>query len=58
MTEHHLNGKKILIVDDEPDIIGTLKDLLTMCEITSASNFEEAKEKLESQYFDIAILDI
>ena len=58
MTEHNLDGKKILIVDDEPDIIDTLKELLTMCEISSASNFEKAKEKLESQYFDFAILDI
>jgi DNA-binding NtrC family response regulator len=51
-------GKRILIVDDEPDILGTLEDLLDMCELETASNFEEAKEKLETQEFDMAILDI
>lgn len=58
MTEHYLDGKKVLIVDDEPDVLETLKELLTMCEIETASNFEEAKEKLETRHFDIAVLDI
>jgi DNA-binding NtrC family response regulator len=55
-----LNEKiiKILVVDDEPDVLETLEDLLTMCEVTSASSFEEASELLDSQYFDMAILDI
>ena len=53
-----LDGKRILIVDDEPDILETLEDLLTMCMVTKASNFEQAKELLENQYFDMAILDI
>jgi len=53
-----LKGKKILIVDDEPDILAVLEDLLDMCELVKASNFEEAKTYLESQNFDIAVLDI
>ena len=53
-----LNGKKILIVDDEPDVLGTLEDLLSMCDVVKSSSFNEAKELLESQYFDMAILDI
>jgi DNA-binding NtrC family response regulator len=53
-----LKGKNILIVDDEPDILETLEDLLSMCEITKAASFEEAKELLNNQYFDIVILDI
>jgi len=53
-----LEGKKVLIVDDEPDVLETLRDLLEMCDIVEASNFEEAKELLETQYFDMAILDI
>ena len=28
-----LNGKRILVVDDEPDILGVLEDLLDMCEV-------------------------
>ena len=53
-----LEGKRILIVDDEPDVLDTLADLLPMCVVTKASNFEQAKDLLESQYFDMAILDI
>jgi len=53
-----LKGKKILIVDDEPDVLDILADLLPMCVVTNASSFEQAKELLESQYFDMAILDI
>ncbi|UCF85382.1 MAG: response regulator [Desulfobacteraceae bacterium] len=53
-----LDGKKILAVDDEPDILEGLEELLSMCEVVKASTFEEAKDLLESQNFDIAILDI
>ena len=53
-----LEGKKILIVDDEPDILETLSELLSMCQVVDAATFEEARERLESEYFDIAILDI
>ena len=53
-----LEGKKILIVDDEPDILETLEDLLSYCEITKASNFEDAKKLLETRDFDMTILDI
>ena len=59
MTEKSLlDGKKILIVDDEPDVLDTLEDLLPMCDLVRASTFNEAKNLLESQYFDMAILDI
>ena len=53
-----LQGKKILIVDDEPDVLETLEELLHMCEVSRASNFEEAKKLLDFEYFDLAILDI
>jgi DNA-binding response OmpR family regulator len=53
-----LEGKRILIVDDEPDILETLEDLLSMCEVTKASTFEEARDLLENRDFDIAVLDI
>ncbi len=35
-----------------------MQELLDMCEIVTAATFEEAKTLLESQDFDIAILDI
>jgi DNA-binding response OmpR family regulator len=53
-----LEGKKILIVDDEPDVLETLVDLLDICDVVKASTFEEGKAALENQSFDIAILDI
>jgi len=53
-----LEGKKILIVDDEADILETLEEELEMCELSTASNFHEARDLLESQNFDMAILDI
>jgi CheY-like chemotaxis protein len=58
MSEQYLDGKKVLIVDDEPDVLETLRELLASCEIEAASSFEEAKEKLNTQSFDIAVLDI
>ncbi len=53
-----LEGKRILLVDDEPDVLDTLEDLLPMCETVKASNFKAAKDYLESEHFDLAILDI
>ena len=57
-SEQLLESKRILVVDDEPDVLDTLEDLLPMCVLTKATTFEQAKELLENQYFDMAILDI
>lgn len=53
-----LDGKKILIVDDEPDILDSLEDLLPMCALVRAGSFKTAKTCLESEHFDLVILDI
>ena len=53
-----LEGKKILIVDDEADILETLSEILSMCHVRKTSTYEEARKLLESEHFDIAILDI
>ncbi len=59
MTEKPLiEDKRILVVDDESDILDTLEALLTGCSVVRASTFDEAKNLLETQYFDMAILDI
>ena len=58
MAKNRLDGKKLLMVDDEPDVLEALQELLSMCHVETAASFEEAKEKLESQEFDLAILDI
>jgi DNA-binding response OmpR family regulator len=53
-----LDGKRILVVDDEPDVSETLEGLLFMCELKKAYSFDEGKKLLETQDFDFAILDI
>ncbi|RLB99385.1 MAG: response regulator [Deltaproteobacteria bacterium] len=53
-----LRGKRILIVDDEPDVIESLIELLDMCKIDTATSFSDGKKLLENQSYDIAILDI
>jgi len=56
--EDILKGKKILIVDDEPDVLDTLEELLSMCQVVKATSFDEAKQYLNKERFDLAILDI
>ena len=53
-----LDGKKVLVVDDEPDILEVVEELLSMCEVVTAPSFERARELLESRQFDLVILDI
>lgn len=53
-----LENKKVLVVDDEPDILDTLEELLYMCEVDKASTFGEAVLLLKNKTFDVAILDI
>jgi len=53
-----LDGKKVLVVDDEPDILETVEELLPMCDVTCASTFDQARDLLEREVFDMAILDI
>jgi DNA-binding NtrC family response regulator len=57
-TEKLLKGKRVLIVDDEPDILESLTELLSVAMIDRASTFEEAKELLETEYYDVVVLDI
>lgn len=56
--EEILKGKRILIVDDEPDILETLEEILDMCLIDSAPNYETAVKFLNKNTYDAAILDI
>ncbi len=53
-----LKGKRILIVDDEPDILETLEELLDMCLIDTAPDFETGRKFLKKNTYDVAILDI
>ncbi len=57
-----LDGKKILAVDDEPDILTVIEEEITgacnNCKIDKATTYEAAAKKLESQTYDVVILDI
>ena len=51
-------GKKVLIVDDEKDVLEVLTDLLELCKVDRASSFEEAKQLLNSNEYHAVVLDI
>lgn len=53
-----LKGKRILAVDDEPDVLDVVKEILTDCSITTARTFDEAVKIINEQEFDLVILDI
>ena len=58
MEEEKLRGKRILVVDDEPDILETLREHLEQCVVDTAPGFEEALQLLGKRAYDAAILDI
>jgi DNA-binding response OmpR family regulator len=45
-------------VDDEADVLRVLEELLSVSRVSVATTFDEAKELLEKNHYDIAILDI
>ena len=53
-----LKGKKILVVDDEPDVLESLMEILNQCSLDTAPDFETATGLLEKKNYDLAILDI
>jgi CheY-like chemotaxis protein len=58
-NNHAVEMKKVLIVDDEVDILEVLEELLEDDFIvTAASSFEEAAACIKKETFDVAILDI
>jgi len=62
LTASILNGKTILAVDDEPDALNVLEEEIRgaapTCKFEKALTYEEAAKKLESQNYDVVILDI
>ncbi len=62
MAESILKGKRILAVDDEPDVLAILedeiKDSCPDCTFETAGTYEEAAKKLQSQSYDLVVLDI
>ena len=62
MGESILNNKRILAVDDEPDVLEVLEEEILgyapNCKIERATTYQEATNKLESQSYDVVVLDI
>ncbi len=56
--EDLLKDRRILVVDDEPDILETVEELLDMCVLNTAATFDEAKKLINRNTYDVAILDI
>ena len=53
-----IERKRILIVDDEKDVLESLTEILDICRIDAAQSFDEGKRLLEEKDYDVAILDI
>ena len=53
-----LKDKVVLIVDDEVDVTDTVEEVLDMCLVRKANDYETARQLLMSYTFDIVILDI
>lgn len=61
MPESVLKNKRILAVDDEPDVLDTLEELLDGIEgleVERARTYEEAYHLLRSWTYDLVVLDI
>jgi CheY-like chemotaxis protein len=53
-----LRDRKILVVDDMPDMLDTVEDLLDMCVVHKAKDHETALKLIEMNKYDIVVLDI
>jgi DNA-binding response OmpR family regulator len=62
MTASILDGRRILAVDDEPDVLSVLEEeILGACpnyKIDKATTFKEASEMMVLWTYDLVILDI
>ena len=57
-TQELLKEKVVLVVDDEVDVTDTVEEVLDMCLIRKANDYDTARQLLMSYTFDIVILDI
>src|SRR5512139_368061 len=62
MVESILNGRLILAVDDEPDVLDVLENEILgyapNCKIEKVTTYQDASKRLESKNYDVVILDI
>jgi CheY-like chemotaxis protein len=57
-AESLLNKKLILVVDDEPDVLDLVAEVLDMAIIHKARSYDTAREYLLMHSYDIVVLDI
>ena len=53
-----LKEKVVLVVDDDVDVLDTVEEVLEMCLVRKAQDYDTARQYLMSYSFDIVILDI
>ena len=53
-----LEGKRILVVDNEPDILDAVQEALACSQVVTAGSFDRAQGLIAEKSFDLAILDI
>jgi DNA-binding NtrC family response regulator len=56
--ESPLKGKSILVVDDEPDILAVVAEMLDMCRVHTAKDFDTGLQLLFRNRYDAVVLDI
>jgi CheY-like chemotaxis protein len=54
----YLEGKKILVVDDEKDVLEIIEEELETADVDTALDYQTASEKIRQEKYDLAILDI
>ena len=53
-----LKDKIVLVVDDEQDTIDTIEEILDMCIVDKAYDYNEASQFILSYTYDVVVLDI
>ncbi|MFC1863896.1 response regulator [Thermodesulfobacteriota bacterium] len=56
--ESILKDKIVLAVDDEQDTVNTIEEVLDMCIVDKAYDYNEASQFLSSYTYDFVVLDI
>jgi DNA-binding response OmpR family regulator len=62
MSKSVLDGRQILVVDDEPDVLAVLEEEIqhdcSKCTIEKATTYEQAHDLLKKNDYDVVVLDI
>lgn len=62
MSKSVLDGRRLLLVDDEPDVLMVLKEQIESacpnCTLDEAATYEQAHDLLKKNDYDVVVLDI